>query len=79
MEEDDLRELAETLYDVRAVIMPYPKTCAEAFSGAQRIYADIEEMKNLMTDVMCHCTFSTSDWRCFRVDTLVELDMDYVL
>ena len=27
-------------------------------STAQRIYDDIEEMKNLMTDGMCHFTFT---------------------
>ena len=93
-------------------------------STAQRIYDDIEEMKNLMTDGMCHFTFTKvngeardaygtrasdlieryedkmktpskrkpafngtfsyfdlvrRDWRCFRVDTLVELDRDYVV
>ena len=93
-------------------------------STAQRIYDDIEEMKNLMTDGMCHFTFTKvngehrdaygtrasdlieryedktktpskrkpafngtfsyfdlvrRDWRCFMVDTLVELDRDYVV
>ena len=46
MEEDDLREFADTLYDVRAVILPYPKTCAEAFSAAQRIFDIIRRFFN---------------------------------
>ena len=46
MEEDDLREFADTLYDVRDVIMPYPKTCAEAFSAAQRIFDIIRRFFN---------------------------------
>lgn len=91
---------------------------------AVRLYDDIEELKNLMSDGMCHFifrkvngerrdaygtrasdiidryedkgkapsgrksafngTFSCfdlvrRDWRCFRVDTLVELDRDYVI
>ena len=91
---------------------------------AQEIYDDIEEMKNLMVDGMCHFTFTKvngehrdaygtrasdlieryedkkkapqkrkpafngtfsyfdlvrRDWRCFRIDTLVELDRDYVV
>ncbi len=46
MEEDDLREFADTLYDVRDVILPYPKTCAEAFSAAQRIFDIIKRFFN---------------------------------
>lgn len=46
MEEDDLREFADTLYDVREVILPYPKTCAEAFSAAQRIFDIIRRFFN---------------------------------
>ena len=46
MEEDDLREFADTLYDVREVILPYPKTCEEAFSAAQRIFDIIRRFFN---------------------------------
>ena len=46
MEEDDLREFADTLYEVRDVILPYPKTCAEAFSAAQRIFDIIKRFFN---------------------------------
>lgn len=96
----------------------------EHHQAASEIYSDIEEMKNLMTDGMCHFVFTKvngehrdaygtratdiigryenkekapskrkpafngtfsyfdlerRDWRCFRVDTLVELDRDYVV
>lgn len=91
---------------------------------AANIYSDIEEMKNLMGDGICHFTFTKvngehrdaygtraadiiencgdkakaqsrhkatfngtfsyfdlvrRDWRCFRVNTFVELDRDYVV
>ena len=46
LEEDNLREFADTLYEVRDVIMPYPETCAEAFSAAQRIYDIIKRFFN---------------------------------
>ena len=46
MEEDDLREFADTLYEVRDVILPYPETCAEAFSAAQRIFDIIRRFFN---------------------------------
>ena len=96
----------------------------EHHQAASEIYYDIEEMKNLMGDGICHFTFAkvngehrdaygtraadiiencgdktkvTSrrkatfngtfsyfdlvrrDWRCFRVDTLVALDREYVV
>ena len=44
LEEDDLREFADTLYDVRDVIMPYPQSCAAAFSAAQKIYEIIKRL-----------------------------------
>jgi hypothetical protein len=46
MEEDDLREFADTLYEVRDVILPYPETCAEAFNAAQRIFDIIRRFFN---------------------------------
>ncbi len=46
IEEDDLKEFADTLYEVRDVIMPYPETCAGAFSAAQRIYDIIKRFFN---------------------------------
>lgn len=46
MEEDDLREFADTLYEVRDVILPYPETCAEAFNAAQRIFNIIRRFFN---------------------------------
>lgn len=46
LEEDDLKEFADTLYEVRDVIMPYPETCAGAFSAAQRIYDIIKRFFN---------------------------------
>lgn len=46
LEEDDLREFTDTLYEVRDVIMPYPETCAGAFSAAQRIYDIIKRFFN---------------------------------
>ncbi|MGM9740310.1 MAG: VWA domain-containing protein [Candidatus Cryptobacteroides sp.] len=46
LEEDDLREFADTLYEVRDVILPYPQSCAGAFSAAQRIYDIIKRFFN---------------------------------
>ena len=46
LEEDDLKEFADTLYEVRDVIMPYPETCAGAFSAAQKIYDIIKRFFN---------------------------------
>ena len=97
---------------------------SKPLQAAAEIYSDIEEMKNLMIDGMCHFVFTKvngehrdaygtrasdiierhenkekapskrksafngtfsyfdlerRDWRCFRVDTLVGLDRDYVI
>lgn len=35
---DDALEFADTLYDVREVVLPYPKTCKDALEAAERIY-----------------------------------------
>lgn len=110
--DEELRKIAGYLAD------------SKPLNTASGIYSDIEEMKNLMTDGMCHFTFTKvngerrdaygtraadiierydgkmkapsrhktafngtfsyfdlerQDWRCFRVDTFVELDRDYVV
>lgn len=35
---DDVLEFADTLYDVREAVLPYPKTCKGALEAAERIY-----------------------------------------
>lgn len=35
---DDAREFADTLYDVREVILPFPKSCRDVLDAAERIY-----------------------------------------
>lgn len=109
--------------DVRGLLNTY-RRFENIFRLAAEIYSDIEEMKNIMIDGMCHFVFTKvngehrdaygtrasdiieryenkekspskrkpafngtfsyfdlerRDWRCFRVDTLVELDRDYVV
>lgn len=35
---DDAQEFADTLYEVRKAVLPYPKTCREALESAEHIY-----------------------------------------
>ena len=35
---DDAREFADTLYDVRDVVLPFPQSCRDALEAAERIY-----------------------------------------
>ena len=35
---DDAREFADTLYDVREVVLPFPKSCRDVLDAAERIY-----------------------------------------
>lgn len=39
---DDAREFADTLYDVRDVVLPYPQSCRDALEAAERIYERIK-------------------------------------
>ena len=35
---DDAREFADTLYDVREAVLPFPKSCRDVLDAAERIY-----------------------------------------
>lgn len=41
LEADDVKEFADTLFEVRNVIFPYPDTCQESLDAARKIYAII--------------------------------------